>query len=188
MTMTSSSLPPHAKRVFTGVVFDVWQWEQEMFDGTTQTFEKAKRPDTASIIPVVGDKIMILEQEQPGQKPYLCFPGGQCNPDEDPADAAKRELLEETGYTSDEWSFLREEHPSNRMIWTLHTYVARNCRQVAEQTLDPGEKISITWVTFDEMLLLSEHPRFNEKHLIPYLYYCRVNAEARDQLHTLLFQ
>lgn len=58
--------------MFKGVIFDVYQWEQEMFDGTTQTFEKLKRPDTIMVIPVTEDgKIILTEQEQPGKKPFI---------------------------------------------------------------------------------------------------------------------
>ena len=35
-------VPKQAKRVFKGVIFDVYQWEQEMFDGTKEIFEKLK--------------------------------------------------------------------------------------------------------------------------------------------------
>ena len=45
-------MPEHAKKVFSGVMFDVYQWEQEMYDGSTATFEKLTRPDTAQVIPV----------------------------------------------------------------------------------------------------------------------------------------
>lgn len=35
-------LPPQAKKVFTGQIFDVYQWEQEMYDGSFETFEMLK--------------------------------------------------------------------------------------------------------------------------------------------------
>lgn len=179
--------PPQAKRVFTGVVFDIYQWQQEMFDGSTQTFEKVKRADTATSIPVVGDNILILEQEQPGTKPFLCFPGGQRTDEEDPLDAAKRELLEETGYTSNDWEFLQSETPSTRMIWTLYTYIARNCEQTDTQHLDVGEKITTHLISFEEMLLLTDNERFREKHIIPYLYNCRVHTDAAKRFKQLLW-
>ncbi len=45
-------MPANAKRVFKGVVFDTYQWEQDMYDGTKKTFEKLKRPDTVVVFPV----------------------------------------------------------------------------------------------------------------------------------------
>ena len=36
-------LPENAKLVFKGVLFDTWQWEQELFDGSYSTFEVVVR-------------------------------------------------------------------------------------------------------------------------------------------------
>ena len=43
-------IPKDARCVFKGVIFEVWQWEQKMFDGSMATFERIKRPDTVVII------------------------------------------------------------------------------------------------------------------------------------------
>jgi len=32
-------VPEEAKLVFKGIIYDVYQWEQKMFDGTFSTFE-----------------------------------------------------------------------------------------------------------------------------------------------------
>src|SRR5262249_7028087 len=94
-------LPPDAKCVFKGILFDVYQWEQKMFDGTTATFEKLKRHDTVLVIPVTtGKKIIMLEQEQPARPPFISFPGGRLEESENPLQAVHRELMEETGYAA----------------------------------------------------------------------------------------
>lgn len=185
--MNTPHLPPHAKRVFKGVIYDIYQWEQEMFDGTTAIFEKLQRSDTATIIPVVGDKIMLIEQQQPGTEPYLCFPGGRCDEGEEPLQTAQRELSEETGYTSTQWEFLQSLTPSSHMIWTLHTYIARDCTKTAELQLDGGEKITPLLITFDEMLQLPDDERFNERHLIQLLYRCRLDTTIRERLRSQLW-
>ena len=58
-------IPRHAKRVFKGEIFEVYQWPQEMFDGSIKTFEMVRRPDTVATIAVIEDKIIVLEEEQP---------------------------------------------------------------------------------------------------------------------------
>ncbi|KKT71448.1 MAG: NUDIX hydrolase [Candidatus Moranbacteria bacterium GW2011_GWF1_44_4] len=68
MPSIDKTLPKNAKRVFRGVIFDVWQWKQKMFDGSLATFEKIKRPDTVNIVGVVGKRIIILRQKQPDWK------------------------------------------------------------------------------------------------------------------------
>jgi len=63
-------IPKHAKRVFTGEFFEVFNWPQKMFDGTTRTFERLKRRDGVSIIAAVNNKIVVLRQKQPGRDWY----------------------------------------------------------------------------------------------------------------------
>lgn len=48
-----AKIPSHAVKVFSGVIFDVYQWQQELFNGETATFEALRRPSTVVIIPVV---------------------------------------------------------------------------------------------------------------------------------------
>ena len=96
--------PDNAQKVFEGVLFNVYQWPQKMFDGSTITFESLERRDTVTIIPVTEDgKIIMTKQEQPCAKPFLSLPGGIMDPGEAVFVAAKRELMEETGYLSDDW-------------------------------------------------------------------------------------
>ena len=63
---------------------------------------------------------------------------------EDALAAAKRELLEETGYESEEWRHLLTI-PSNATVSDNYAYlfVARNCRRVAGQDLDETEDLMV---------------------------------------------
>ena len=68
---SNQPIPPDAKKVFSGVLFDVYQWEQKMFDGSVATFEKLKRPDTVVVFPVLPNgRIILTEQEQPNDSNY----------------------------------------------------------------------------------------------------------------------
>jgi hypothetical protein len=48
-----AKIPSHAHKVFSGVIFDVYQWDQELFNGKIATFEAIQRPSTVIVIPVV---------------------------------------------------------------------------------------------------------------------------------------
>ena len=63
---------------------------------------------------------------------------------EDAFIAAKRELLEETGYESNEWKYLLSV-PSNASLADnyAHLFVARNCRKVSGQDLDVTEFLNV---------------------------------------------
>ncbi len=180
-------MPPDAKMVFKGVIFEVWQWQQKMFDGSVRTFERLKRPDTVEVIAVVGDKILIQHQEQPDSGQFISVPGGRCDPGEESKTSAMRELLEETGYVSDDWELLSEEMPSGKMEWTLYCFVARNCVKKQEPEPEAGEKIASRLVTFDELLQLSDDSNFRSTGIRTLLWRARLDEKKKQELHTLLF-
>lgn len=184
-----SSIPPHAKIVFKGILFEVWQWEQKMFDGSVEFFEHLRRPNTVVVVSTVGDKILIEIQEQPHRsKPFLSLPGGRCGWEEDPLAAAKRELLEETGYESDDWTLWKELNPVGKIEWTVYTYIARNCVKKQEPHLDAGEKIAAKLIDFEEFLMLAEDPSFYERELISVILQARFDPKAKEELYNLLFR
>ena len=146
-------IPREAKLVFKGVLFDVYQWEQEMFDGSFQTFERLQRKPSVNILPITEDgKIMLLEEEQPTRPKFICLPGGQVEATESMDVAAKRELLEETGYEGSMELWMETNPYGNKIDWTVNSYVARNCKKVAEQRLDAGEKISLFFVDIEKFI------------------------------------
>ena len=58
-------IPSQAKRVFKGLIFDVYHWKQKMFDGSEEIFEGLKRPSTIQIIPIFNKKLLLSFEEQP---------------------------------------------------------------------------------------------------------------------------
>jgi ADP-ribose pyrophosphatase len=159
-------LPPNAKKVFDGVIFDVYQWEQEMFDGSTETFEMLKRPGTLLVIPERDGKILIADQEQPVKGSFLSLLGGRQEPDETPLEGAKRELKEESGLVSDHWEPLFETQPYNKVDWTISTFIARDCKQTTIQNTDAGEKITVLELDFDEFINTVLSDRFCGHELV----------------------
>ncbi len=153
-------IPKQAKRVFKGEIFDVYHWQQEMFDGSKETFEMLKRPNTIEVIPIVGDKIIVAEQEQPTRPLSYTFFGGRQEEGETPIVTAKRELMEESGLESDDIEELMSFRPYHKIDWEILFFVARDCKKVAEQNLDPGEKITVKEVSFEEFLDIVESDKF----------------------------
>jgi ADP-ribose pyrophosphatase len=145
-------IPSHAKLVFKGIIHDVYQWEQELFDGTRKTFEALKRPNTTVVIPLQGDQVVYAKQEQPGHPPYISLFGGRAEEGESPLESAKRELLEETGLTSDDWQELRVFPTPGKIEHGVYYFVARNCQKTGEQQLDGGEKIEIFTAPLDDFI------------------------------------
>ncbi|MES2668362.1 MAG: NUDIX hydrolase [Patescibacteria group bacterium] len=181
-------LPAHAVRVFKGVIFEVYQWEQELFDGSFKTFEKLRRNDSSVVIPVLpGGKLLMTEDEQPGRDLVLTFPGGESENGESPEHAARRELLEETGYEAETMTLVRSSDPSSKIAWTIHTFIARGCRKTAPQALDAGERITTRAVTLDELIGFADDPRFQNRELQIPLIKARYDKDVRASLEKLLF-
>ena len=145
-------LPKNAKLVFKGKIFDTYQWDQEMFDGSTEVFERLKRPNTIQVLAIQNDNILIAEEEQPAKGKFHALFGGRQEPNEDSLECAKRELLEESGLTSKDWELYKIYEPYNKMEWEVHFYIARNCQKIAEQKLDSGEKITTKPLTFEQFI------------------------------------
>lgn len=164
--VSKQPMPPHAKLVFHGIVFDVYQWEQPAYDGTVKIFEKLKRPDTAIVIPVTGDgNILLSRQEQPGKAPFIGCLGGRVDQGEGVLEAAKRELLEESGYMADEWILFDAVQPTSKIDWAVFTFIAKDCKKVAGQNLDGAEKIELMPVDFDTFIKIVTAPDFGDQEL-----------------------
>ena len=78
--------------------------------------------------------------------------GGSSLAAEDALEAAKRELLEETGYVSDDWKHLLTV-PSNATIADnyAHIFMAGNCRKSGGQSLDETEFLNVMKYSADEI-------------------------------------
>jgi len=179
-------IPADAKLVFKGTIFDVYEWQQEVFDGSKHKYQMLKRPDTASVFPVLPDgKILLIRQEQPGTKPYISAPGGRMDPGEEPLAAAKRELLEETGYEASEWSLWNACQPVHKIDWAVYMFIAKGLKKVSDMRLDAGEKIELMPVTFDEFLEVGIQKEFSEQEIVPLIYQARGDTAKKEELRKL---
>ena len=181
-------IPENAKRVFKGIIFDVYQWEQKMYDGSVQIFEKLKRPDTVVVFPVLPDgKIILTEQEQPGKGPFIGATGGRADEGEDILDAAKRELLEESGYEAKEFVLWDAQQPVGKIEWAVYTFIAKGLEKIADIHPDAGEKIKLITVTLDELidLVVKQEKHFYEQEIVLKLFEAKFIPQKRRELEEL---
>lgn len=186
-TKPRKGLPANAKLVFKGVIFEVWQWEQKMFDGTKQIFEKIWRSPTVEVIATVGNKILIEKQDQLDRKNNINLPGGRADQGKDVLEEAKRELLEETGYQSNDWVLLLKHGRDGKIIHEVYFFIARNCKKVQKQNLDAGEKIQTKLISFADFLKLAEEPKFwSSPEFVNYLC-LQSKGKEKKKFEKLLF-
>ena len=96
---------------------------------------------------------------------------GNSSAAEDALECAKRELLEETGYESEDWTHLLTV-PSNATISDnyAHVFMARNCRKAGEQHLDETEYLNVVMLTAEEIEQLIHSGKFQQSvHVMAWL-------------------
>lgn len=140
-------------------------------------------PDWVHVIPVTtdGQIVMVRQYRHAAEDIFLEVPGGTTDPGEEAQPAAERELLEETGYKAQSWRYLGAHSPnpalqSNKM----HTYLALDCKKVAEPDLDPYEDIELELMSIKDVFKALEEGKVQHSLMMASL------ALARPELLKLV--
>lgn len=168
-------IPKEAERVFKGIIFDVYQWQQEKFDGTFATYEMIKRPDTVNVLAVKDDKVVIIRDEQPGRPAQLTLPGGRHDvASETELDCAKREMHEETGMRFKNWKLISAKQEHAKIDYIYYIFLATNFEGQDEPHVDAGgEKIEVMEVTLEE---LKKSADIQHNGYLPYEMLSKINS------------
>lgn len=115
--------------------------------GDERGFFIVDTPDWCNVVAFTKDEELILVRQfrhGPGAN-TLEIPGGLIDPGEDHADAAVRELREETGFATDTPLVRLGEVNPNPALFTnrCSTWLARDCVEVGELHQDAGEDIEV---------------------------------------------
>lgn len=147
--------PPQATKSWQGHIHAAWEWPQELFDGSTQTFECITRQDSTSALVFLEDgNILLTKQEQPSRPRFIDFPGGRVDENEDHLSACKRELQEETGYgaADEDWMLWNMRANRGSLRFEQSIFIVRNAAHLYSTHADPGEKIETIQVSWDDLI------------------------------------
>ena len=103
--------------------------------------------DAAAIVAIDEDGNIILKREYRYcyDRELIEVPAGTFEQGEtDGLVVAKRELLEETGYVSDDWQYIGATVESSAKLTNyMHIYFANHCRKISGQHLDATEELEV---------------------------------------------
>ena len=158
--------------LYQGRVFKLIRENATLDNGVTTDMEFVEHPGATAIIPMLNEsRVLLLKQYRHPLRKYIWeIPAGTIDPQESVINCAKRELIEETGYSANQWQKLGEITPvpgySNERI---HIYLATEL-QTAEQDLDRDEIINIHEVDYSEALEMIKTGKIQDAKSIAGLY------------------
>ncbi|MBN1661140.1 MAG: NUDIX hydrolase [Anaerolineae bacterium] len=131
----------HAVELPDGRVIDDWPW--------------AITPDYVNVVALTreGEYLLFRQTKYALDGASLAPVGGYMEPGEEPLAAARRELLEETGYEADEWISLGDYWvDANRGIARAYFFLARGAQHVAQPQSDDLEEQVLVRLARHEVL------------------------------------
>ena len=182
-------MKPDMEKVFSGIIFDIYQWEQEMYDGSKTTFEKAFKKPVVGVLAITKEKkVLYLEQQQPTRNTYLSVPAGGVEEGETFEEAAKRELLEETGFVCDKLEPFFDFTGTSKVHQDEKYFIGRNAHKIQEQRPDSGEKITVHECSVEEFFQLIRRNDFLIRSQVKFMFYEALLEKEKKEilLHKIL--
>lgn len=144
-----------SEKVYSGVLLQVYRDKVKLVNGETSVRELIRHVGAVCVVALTENDEVIIERQfrYPFDTVLTEIPAGKLDSaEEDPLEAAKRELREETGYTADHWEPLGIYYPTvaytDEKIWI---FLARGLHK-GERQLDPDEFLNYGSRPLSELL------------------------------------
>ena len=144
------------QELFKGKLLHAFRDTVTLPDGSSATREYIVHPGAVVIVPLLDDGRLLLERQfrYPVGRVMIEFPAGKLDVQgEDRLACAKRELLEETGYTAREWAHAGVLHPViSYSTEFIDIWFARGLVDGGRRALDHGEFLDVFTATPQQLL------------------------------------
>jgi ADP-ribose pyrophosphatase len=135
-----------------------------------------------NIIPITPDeRVVMVKQYRHGSREItLEIPGGILDPRDTPQGAAARELIEETGYQSEDWAQIGEVNPNPAIFGNrCFTFLARKVKKVADPSLDQAEDIETILVPLIDIPDLIRQGKIDHAIVVAAFHFYFLRTQAR---------
>ncbi len=162
--------------------FRVVRISRRLADGTLHQREVVQHPGAVVILPLLPDGrvCLIRNYRMTVGETLLELPAGTLESGEDPAETARRELIEETGYRAGSLEKLHEFYMSpGVMTERMHLFLANDLTP-GVAALEPEEEIQTLLVAWEEAMRLVDAGQVRDaKSLVALLLYDRLRKQPR---------
>lgn len=152
-----------SEKLFSGRIIDLYLEEVELPNGKTSTREIIKHPGAVAVLALTKDKklVMVQQYRKAMERVLVEIPAGKLEKGELPEVTAKRELEEETGYTTQSLQHLISFYTSPGFADELvHVYYTDDLHVLEEKAeLDEDEFVDVLEVTLEEAQQLIDEQR-----------------------------
>ncbi len=154
-------MPSPLKKVSEEIIHENpwWRYKRDIFsfpDGRTGEYYYGETYGWSIVVPMLpdGQLVLVKQYRYLSDRYSIEFPGGGMKVGESPSEVAKRELIEETGYSAKEFVNISNFEPHNGLfVDTAHVFLARNVIEIQNKNLgnDETEFIELIFRRPDEI-------------------------------------
>jgi len=155
--------------LYRGRIINVRQDRVKTGDDETVFREIVEHPGAVAVLALNnnGEVIMVRQHRQPAGEIMLEIPAGKLEPNEEPLECARREMLEETGLIGLNWKELCVFYPSpgfcNEIIYLFQV---EQLNKAVSPTSDPDENIAVEVIPLGEAWAMINSGRIKDAKTI----------------------